>query len=122
MIKKIGFVAAGVFAGMSMLGGLANAEGLHVGQFPGGEGDENQTGVLNVNNVDVLHNVNVTAGVCDNNINVLGVQVPIQDTLNGLDVPILSPVGPGGENEAVGATPENCAVSAAEDGGTVQSN
>ncbi|MFL6118895.1 hypothetical protein [Actinophytocola sp.] len=122
MIKKVGFVAAGVFAGMSMLGSFASAEGVHVGQFPGGEGDETQTGVVNVNNVDVLHNVNATVGVCDNNINVLGVQVPVQHTLNGINLPLFSPTGEDGEHEAVGATPENCAVSAAEDGGTVQSN
>jgi hypothetical protein len=122
MIKKVGFVTAGMFAGMAMLGSFASAEGVHVGQWPGTEGDETQTGVVNVNNVDALHNVNATVGVCENNINVLGVQVPVQDTLNGIDLPLFSPAGENGEHEAVGATPENCALSAAEDGGTVQTN
>jgi hypothetical protein len=119
MIKKIGFVTAGVAAGMVMLSSFASAEGVHVaGPGPGGEEGNNEVGLVNVNNVDALHNVNVNVGVCDNNINVLGVQVPVEDVANGIDLPLLSP----GYNEAEGATPENCASATAEDGGTFQDN
>jgi len=118
MMKKIGFATAGVFAGMAMLTGFASAEDVHVGQLPGGEENSNEFGLVNVNNVDVLHNANANVGVCDNNINVLGVQVPVQDVANGIDLPLLS----SGAHEAEGATPENCALASAEDGGTVQDN
>ena len=118
MIKKIGFVTAGVAAGMMMLSGLASAEDVHVGQWPGDEEGNSEVGLVNVNNVDAFHNVNVNAGVCDNNINVLGVQVPIQDTANGIGVPVLAP----GEHEAEGENPENCASGEIADGGTTQGN
>jgi hypothetical protein len=118
MIKKIGFVTAGVAAGMMMLSGLASAEDVHVGQWPGDEEGNSEVGLVNVNNVDALHNVNVNAGVCDNNINVLGVQVPVEDVANGIGLPLLSP----GEHDVAGTTPENCASAAAEDGGTLQDN
>jgi hypothetical protein len=118
MIKKLGFVTAGVAAGMVMLSGFASAEDVHVGQWPGGEDDHSEVGLVNVNNVDALHNVNVNAGVCDNNINVLGVQVPVEDVANGIGIPLLSP----GENDVEGMTPENCASTASMDGGTVQDN
>jgi hypothetical protein len=118
MIKKIAFVTAGVAAGMTMLSGFATAENVHVGQWPGDEEGHSEVGLVNVNNVDALHNVNVNAGVCDNNINVLGVQVPVEDVANGIGLPILSP----GENDAEGSTPENCASATSEDGGTVQDN
>ena len=115
MLKKAAFVTAGVAAGMMMLSGFASAEGAH---NPGwGHDDEgDQLGLVNVNTVDVLHNVNVNAGVCDNNINVLGVQVPVEDVANGIGVPILSP----GEHDAEAAAPENCASASLEDGGSVQ--
>ena len=117
MLKKIGFVTAGVATGMAMLSGFASAQGAHTqGYWPGDEGEGSEIGLVNVDNVDVLHNVNVTGGVCDNNINVLGVQVVVEDVANGIGVPILSP----GEHDAEGATPENCASSSSEDGGTVQ--
>jgi hypothetical protein len=118
MLKKIGFVTAGVAAGMVMLSGFASAEGTggpHWGQ--GDEGND-QVGLLNVNNVDVLHNVNADLGVCDNNINVLGVQVPVENALNGIGVPILSP----GEHDAEAASPYNCSSASLEDGGSIQDN
>lgn len=122
MLKKVGFVTAGVAAGMVMLSGFAAAEGTHGPSGYGyGYGDDegnDQVGLVNVNNVDALHNVNVNAGVCDNNINVLGVQVPVEDVLNGVGIPILSP----GEHDAEGASPHNCASSDTSDGGTVQDN
>jgi len=122
MLKKIGFVTAGMAAGMVMMSGFAAAETSDSPHGYGyGHGDDdgnNQIGLVNVNNVDALHNVNVNAGVCDNNINVLGVQVPVEDVANGVGVPILSP----GEHDAEGATPYNCASASLEDGGSVQDN
>ncbi|WP_199543549.1 hypothetical protein [Prauserella sp. PE36] len=82
MLKKSAFVAAAA-AGLMMIGSPA---------FAGGEIDKDkeqnhtgQIGLVNVN--DVLNDNNV--GVCDNHVNVLGVQVA--DALNGLGVPLLSP-------------------------------
>lgn len=121
MLKKIGFVTAGVAAGMMMMSGFASAE---AGEYPGDyppfnyEGGNDQVGLLNLNNTDILHNVNVVLGVCDNNVNVLGIQVPIEDVANGIGVPILSP----GDNDAESANPENCASGSITDGGTVQDN
>lgn len=122
MLKKIGFVTAGVAAGMVMLSGFAAAEST---DGPGGYGHghgyddgNDQIGLVNVNNVDVLHNVNANAGVCDNNVNVLGVQVPVENALNGVGVPILSP----GEHDAEAASPYNCASASLDDGGSVQDN
>jgi hypothetical protein len=122
MLKKIGFVTVGAAAGMMMLSGLAAADntgGPHGHGYGYGEDEGNsQVGLVNVNNVDALHNVNVNAGVCDNNINVLGVQVPVEDVANGVGIPILSP----GEHDAEGATPYNCASASLDDGGSVQDN
>jgi hypothetical protein len=122
MLKKVGFVTAGVAAGMVMLSGFASAEGAHVpngyGYGFGGDEGNDEVGLVNVNNVDALHNVNVNAGVCDNNINVLGVQVPVDDVLNGIGIPILSP----GEHDAEAAAPYNCASASSDDGGSVQDN
>jgi hypothetical protein len=118
MLKKIGFVTAGVAAGMVMLSGFASAEGSDYPGWNHGDEGNDQVGLVNVNNVDALHNVNVNAGVCDNNVNVLGVQVPVEDALNGIGVPILSP----GEHDAEAASPENCASASLEDGGSVQDN
>jgi hypothetical protein len=120
MLKKIGFATAGVAAGMIMLSGFAAAEGSSAAGYPHGHGDEgeDQVGLINVTNVDALHNVNVDAGVCDNNINVLGVQVPVEDVANGIGIPILSP----GEHDAEGATPDNCASASLDDGGSVQND
>jgi hypothetical protein len=119
MLKKIGFVTAAAAAGAMMMGGLASAESSSLpGLGSNDEGGNGQVGLLNLNNTDLLHNVNANVGVCDNNINVLGVQVPIEDALNGVGIPVLSP----GEHDAEGATPENCASSALVNGGSVQDN
>jgi hypothetical protein len=123
MLKKIGFVAATMAAGAFLTGGIAAAgtphedhghhhRGHHAYDYNG------QVGLINLNNTDVLHNVNVTPGICGNDVNVLGVQVPIRDSLNGIGVPILSP----GESEASGESPYNCASGAVVDGGTSQDN
>ncbi|SFW60081.1 hypothetical protein [Amycolatopsis australiensis] len=108
MLKKIGLITAALAAGAFLTGGVASAA------TPG----DDQAGLVNLNDTDVLHNVNVTPGICDNEVNVLGVQVPIHDSLNGIGVPILSP----GEHEAEGENPGNCAAGAIADGGTSQGN
>ncbi|TDV51910.1 hypothetical protein [Actinophytocola oryzae] len=117
MIKKIGFATLGAAAGMVMLSGFASAEGTHAGGFPGASGDDNQVGLVNANNVDVLHNVNVNVGVCDNTIGVGAVQVPVDHALNGLGLNLLS----SGTNTGASAAPESCAANENTDGGTFQS-
>jgi hypothetical protein len=119
MLKKIGFVAATMAAGAFLTGGIASA-GTPDDEGHGHHGHDisEQVGLANLNNIDVLHNVNGTLGVCDNDINVLGVQVPIRDSLNGIGVPILSP----GAHEASGESPDNCAAGGVLDGGTSQHN
>ncbi|MEV6647762.1 hypothetical protein [Amycolatopsis sp. NPDC051371] len=116
MIKKIGLITGALAAGAFLTGGVAAAD------TPGDLGqhgvDSGQVGLVNLDNTDVLHNVNVTPGICGNDVNVLGVQVPIRDSLNGIGVPILSP----GEHEADGENPYNCAAGAITDGGTSQGN
>jgi hypothetical protein len=118
MLKKIGFVTAGAAAGLMMMSGLASAESGDGGPGIGYDDGNQQVGLLNLNNTDILHNVNAAIGVCDNNINVLGVQVPIEDVANGIGVPILSP----GSNAGQAALPENCATANLQDGGSVQDN
>ncbi|OXM56111.1 hypothetical protein CFP71_14880 [Amycolatopsis thailandensis] len=116
MIKQLGFVATALAAGMAIVGGSASAQGITVA---GHEVDHNdQTGLANVQNLDAVHNLNLVGGVCDNNVNVLGVQVPVRDVAEGIAVPVLSP----GQTEAEGATPDNCASGIIGDGGTVQEN
>ncbi|MFD9737329.1 hypothetical protein [Umezawaea sp. NPDC059074] len=132
MIKKLGAVVAATAAGMVMLGGMASAttgaphEELPTPHGHGGVGntgsidssDLAQVGLVNLNNTDVLHNTNVVAAACDNNINVLGVQVPVEDVANGLDVPVLSP----GANGAESVSPDICGAGGIVDGGIGQSN
>lgn len=117
MLKKFAVVAAGAAAGMIMMSGFASAD---TGHKPHGDDNDGygQVGLINLNNVDALHNVNANAGVCGNDVNVLGVQVPVRNSLNGIGVPILSP----GEHEAAGASPYNCASASLDDGGSVQDN
>jgi hypothetical protein len=112
MIKKIGLITAALAAGAFLTGGIASAD------TPDTPGDYGQVGLVNLGNTDVLHNLDVTPGICGNDINVLGVQVPIRDSLNGIGVPVLSP----GEHEADGESPYNCAAGAVTDGGTSQGN
>ncbi|MEU7791493.1 MULTISPECIES: hypothetical protein [unclassified Amycolatopsis] len=121
MLKKIGFVTAAAAAGAFLAGGIASADtpdGHHHGHHHGSYDHTGQVGLVNLNNTDVLHNVNGTLGLCGNDVNVLGVQVPIRDSLNGIGVPILSP----GESEASGESPYNCASGGVVDGGTSQGN
>ncbi|MGA6167004.1 hypothetical protein [Amycolatopsis magusensis] len=109
MLKKIGAMVGATAAGVLMFGGVASADAPE---------HDDQAGLANLNNLDVLHNVSAVVGVCDNNINVLGVQVPVRDVANGIGVPILSP----GVNEAEGANPYNCAGGGVVDGGSIQDN
>ncbi len=123
MIKKIGLVAAVAAAGMVLFGGMASATTYpHAGpqgdhHSVGDNGLEGQVGLVNLNNLDLLHNVDVVPGICGDDVNVLGVQVPIRDSLDGIGVPILSP----GENVAADG-PSSCAAGAIDDGGTSQNN
>jgi hypothetical protein len=125
MIKKIGLVAAVAAAGMVLFGGMASAT-----SYPSsGHGDghnrtaidnaslDGQAGLVNLNNLDLLHNVNIPVGVCRNNVNVLGIQATLDHIADGLNVPILSP----GQNGATGGS-ESCAAGAINDGGTHQAN
>ena len=116
MLKQIIAAAAALTAGILPFSGVASADEGRT--FADARNDYDQVGLLNLNNTDVLHDVNAALGVCDNNINVLGVQVEVEDVANGVDVPILSP----GDSEANGATPENCASSSLTNGGLVQDN
>jgi hypothetical protein len=117
VIKQLGFVATTLAAGMAVLGGSASAANVSVAGHPVDSTD--QFGLVgNVQNLDAVHNLNVVGGVCDNDINVLGVQVPVHDTANGIGVPVLSP----GEHEAEGQNPDNCAAGEIADGGTAQGN
>ncbi|MEU7791494.1 MULTISPECIES: hypothetical protein [unclassified Amycolatopsis] len=116
MIKQLGFVATALAAGMAVLGGSASATGITVAGHPVDHSD--QIGLGNVQNLDAVHNLNVVGGVCDDNVNVLGVQVPVRDVAEGIDVPVLSP----GEHDAEGATPNNCSAGEIADGGTAQGN
>ncbi|GAA3546490.1 hypothetical protein GCM10022222_32660 [Amycolatopsis ultiminotia] len=113
MLKKIGLTAAAVVAGALLSGGAAFAD-TH-GEHGGSAG---QVGLVNLNNVDALHNVNGTLGFCGNDVNVLGVQVPIRHSLDGIGVPVLSP----GDHTAAGNSPENCASGTVVDGGSIQHN
>ncbi|GAB2766686.1 hypothetical protein [Amycolatopsis magusensis] len=109
MLKKLGLASLVAAAGMLSLGGVASADTPEY---------DDQVGLVNLNNIDVLHNVNGTVGLCGNEVNVLGVQVSIHDALNGIGVPVLSP----GDNEASGENPYNCASGGVVDGGSVQDN
>ncbi|RJQ88476.1 hypothetical protein [Amycolatopsis panacis] len=121
MLKKIGLVTATMAAGAFMFGGVAAAGTsgtAHHGGHGGHHHGSDQNGLVNVNNLDVAHNVNLTLGLCDNNINAVGVQVPLRDVLEGVGLPILSP----GKNTATGSNPTNCASGNLLDGGTSQHN
>ena len=114
MLKKLGFVTTGVAAGMMMMSGLASAQGQPDNSAPD-SGNNGQVGLVNLNNTDVLHNVNAALGVCDNNINVLGVQVIVHEVLEGNSIPVLSPAT---ESSAAGI--DECAEADLEDVGTFQ--
>jgi hypothetical protein len=114
VLKQFIVGAAAIAAGVIPFSGVASADDGYA--FAGDREGDAEIGLVNVDNVDALHNVNATLGLCDNNINVLGVQVPVEDVANGVGVPILSP----GSSDAEGLVPENCASSASSDAGTIQ--
>ncbi|MEV4052950.1 hypothetical protein AB0J55_17340 [Amycolatopsis sp. NPDC049688] len=114
MLKKAFAMTAALGAGAFLAGGVAAADtpdgfGYHHGD------SVSQFSLLNLNDTDALHNVEATVGFCDNDVNVLGVQVPLHDVANGIDVPILS-----GSSAAEGESPDNCAATSQADGGTGQ--
>lgn len=113
MLKQFIVGAAAIAAGVIPFSGVAAADS---GLPYASDSDGAEVGLVNVNNVDLLHNVDGTIGLCDNNVNVLGVQVPVEDVANGVGVPVASP----GASDAEGAAPENCASSMTSGGGTVQ--
>ncbi|MFI7672280.1 hypothetical protein [Actinophytocola sp. NPDC049390] len=114
MLKKLIVGAAAVAAGVIPFSGVAAADsGLPFANDRDGDGE---VGLVNLNNVDGLHNVSGTVGICDNNVNVLGVQVPVEDVGNGIGVPVASP----GASDAQSAAPENCAAVDGSSGGSVQ--
>ncbi|HEX3780747.1 MAG TPA: hypothetical protein VHX38_13860 [Pseudonocardiaceae bacterium] len=77
VLKKAGVVAAAA-AGLIMLGAPAFASTAHLqGEGWGGGHGGGQVGLVNVSNVDILHNVNAVAGACGDNVGVLGAAVPI---------------------------------------------
>ena len=122
-------VAAATAAGMVMLGGMASAtagvpaDHHHHDDVVGNDqsvdqSDFAQVGLVNLNNTQVLQNVNTVIGTCDNNVNVLGLQVPIEDVANGIDAPLLSP----GANSAQSVSPDICSSGGIVSGGTGQSS
>jgi hypothetical protein len=75
VLKKAGVVAAAA-AGLIMLGAPAFASTASLqGEGWGHEGG--QVGLVNVSDVDILHNVNTVVGACGDNVGVLGAAVPI---------------------------------------------
>lgn len=77
MLKKAGVVAAAA-AGIMMLAGPAFAAGH--GHARGiNEAHNGQVGLVNLNDIDILKdiNINLIAGACGNNVGVLGAAVPI---------------------------------------------
>ncbi len=109
MLKKLGTVVVATAAGMVVLGGMASASTDDaIGQDSSfDQGQRRQVGLVNVNDTSVAENVNVLGAVCDNNISVLGVQVPIEDVANGINVPVGSP----NYSEAISSSPDFCSMS-----------
>ncbi|WP_158883474.1 hypothetical protein [Amycolatopsis anabasis] len=120
MLKKVGIVGAVMAASAFFFGGMASASPAQQDDYPNSSvSDEaEQSGVLNLNNTDVLHNVDAVLGVCDNNINIIAIQAYLEDVLNNPQIPILSK----GTNKAKDQDPENCASGGIKDGGTAQGN
>jgi hypothetical protein len=76
VLKKAGVVAAAA-AGLIMLGAPAFASTASLQGEGWDHHDGGQVGLVNVSNVDVLHNVNAVVGACGDNVGVLGAAVPI---------------------------------------------
>lgn len=100
MIKQLGIVATALAAGLAAFGGVASATSVTVAGQPVGQKTD-QFGLLNLHDLDTLHSVNVVGSACDDEVNVLGVQVPLHDV-----------------GQFDGDSPDNCASGAISDGGT----
>lgn len=94
MLRKIGLVTAALAAGAFSAGGVAAAD------TPGGYTSDEQVGLLNLGGTDALHTVDGSVGLCDDTVNILGVQVPLHEVGN------------------VGRSPRDCAANGSADGGT----
>lgn len=110
MLKRFG-LAAGAAVGM-VLGGASGSQAL----AEGGTEETGQVGLANLNNVDVLHQFDFLFGFCDQNINVLIVQVPVQDSLNG----VASGLGTPGGIEATGDVQDSCVTEGITNQGSSQ--
>jgi hypothetical protein len=76
VLKKAGVVAAAA-AGLIMLGAPAFASTASLQGEGWGHHGDGQVGLVNVSNVDILHNVNTVVGACGDNVGVLGAAVPV---------------------------------------------
>jgi hypothetical protein len=76
VLKKAGVIAAAA-AGILMLGAPAFAGQAHHRDV--NSAHNGQVGLVNLNDIDILKdiNVNLIAGVCGNNVGVLGAAVPV---------------------------------------------
>ena len=107
-----------------MLGGVASAstsacddacrgEGA-TGQSDGVDhGKRHQIGLVNMNGTNTLRNADTVGALCDNDIDVLGVQVPVEDVANGVQVPLAA----AGSDASVDASPDFCSMSGVVDQG-----
>jgi len=107
-----------------VLGGVASAstntcddacraEGI-TGQSGGVDhGKRRQIGLVNMNGTNVLRNADVVGALCGNEVAVLGVQVPVEDVANGVQVPLAA----AGSDASVDASPDFCSVSGVVDQG-----
>ncbi|GAB3443947.1 hypothetical protein [Actinophytocola sediminis] len=116
MLQKLIVGTAAIAAGMVSFGGIASAS--DAGSVSDDRDEVTQVGLVNVNNVHVLNNVNVVGGLCELNAGVLGVQVSAEEVANGVVAPVASP----GSSDAIGVKPMNCASGTLTIGGTVQDN
>jgi hypothetical protein len=108
MLKKVFAVTAALGAGAFMAGGVAAADAWDGYGYHYGDSDSTtQFSLVNLSDTDVLHNVDGTVGFCENDVNVLIVQVPLHDVANGVGV---------GDGES----PDNCAGTGSADGGAGQ--
>ncbi len=118
MLKKVGFVAATAAASLLMLGGVASAGEGHDRDTGPVQDSNEQTALVNLNNTELLHNVNIDLGLCENNINIIAIQAYLRDVANNLGIPILSTT----HNQSTDQDPHNCSSSSLVDGGSSQNN
>jgi hypothetical protein len=115
VLKKIGFVAAFAAGSLAVLGGTASADPSgDRGDRPGHDSTE-QVGLLNLQNTQVLQDVEVPIGICNNSINILAISVQAHEVLEDIAVPILNPGG--GDVDSVSPEHDSC-TSNSEQGST----